>query len=887
MTTMTPPNHQLKKALAQDESQAKAAIPAYSALPIVMTMLLLSWTAPALAATPPIAWKFCANENSACAFQGTTTVRYGANGKWVAKTATGNINCNNATFGDPILGTRKTCQVPSNVVVVAPPPPRPDWHLASTWGGTVPAPNTAVTIPAGRTVYLDKPVTVKNLTIDGTLRCLNTNLAIDADWIMVHGRFECGTPQQRHTGDLIITLRGAPDAPQVMGMGSKVLGVMGGGVLSLHGQADRKGWVRLNATANKGATSLILDQQTNWRIGDTIFVTASAEDFNQSELRQITGITGNTVRIDSPLTYAHFGQTQTFDNGKGRRWVVETRAEVGLLSRNIVIRGDAQSGATRFGGHVMVMKDSKAYLDGVSFFDMGQEGLVGRYPFHWHFVGDGTGQYVRNSAILNSFNRCVTIHQTDNTRVEDNVCYRHLGHGYFLEDGVEQNNTITGNLGAVGIRPAPGKNILASDIMDQPAAVGPATFWISNPKNIVNGNVAAGSQGSGFWYALDTDTKPRLDGTTTRPASDTYLEFHDNLSHSSPIGYNSCVRGGGVAGWESPDIVIRGFTAYMTTKTGNWPCSLDTQRFENMRLVDSGRAGSTAAFTAPNKMTIVDSLFVANSALAPLNGGKKSRSAYGHYDQGGSIERTHFVGYTAEDNSAIIGFAGGAVKNTSNRMTDVTFSPKQFRMYPSFDLNSSAPTHLFTSFHDDNVGSMTGIPNSVVVPKHPFFAGLSECQDNGPNIQAASNARVCTMRQVKARTLDVQPAQATRFFMFRRDASGAETRHEFVQLPQFAFIQGFTVPNKSFYYGVEFINKPTANYSLILNQGWPGDVITYEYRNIRPGDRPDGFRRVSSLAELRSANDDVYFSQGNSLVLKVKLGGTGTWNSNRSVRIVQ
>ena len=27
------------------------------------------------------------------------------------------------------------------------------------------------------------------------------------------------------------------------------------------------------------------------------------------------------------------------------------------------------------------------------------------------------------------------------------MCYDHLGHGYFLEDSVEQNNIINGNLG--------------------------------------------------------------------------------------------------------------------------------------------------------------------------------------------------------------------------------------------------------------------------------------------------------------------------------------------------------------------------------------------------------------------------------------------------------
>ena len=36
-------------------------------------------------------------------------------------------------------------------------------------------------------------------------------------------------------------------------------------------------------------------------------------------------------------------------------------------------------------------------------------------------------------------------------QVSGNVCYDHLGHGYFLEDSVEQNNVINGNLG-IGTR---------------------------------------------------------------------------------------------------------------------------------------------------------------------------------------------------------------------------------------------------------------------------------------------------------------------------------------------------------------------------------------------------------------------------------------------------
>jgi len=59
----------------------------------------------------PITWKTCANENGFCAFSGTAKVQYGANSTWTAKTFTGGVACTNAVFGDPLVGTVKSCQI--------------------------------------------------------------------------------------------------------------------------------------------------------------------------------------------------------------------------------------------------------------------------------------------------------------------------------------------------------------------------------------------------------------------------------------------------------------------------------------------------------------------------------------------------------------------------------------------------------------------------------------------------------------------------------------------------------------------------------------------------------------------------------------------------------
>ncbi|NAV69359.1 hypothetical protein FGF93_25280, partial [Salmonella sp. zj-f50] len=66
-------------------------------------------------------------------------------------------------------------------------------------------------------------------------------------------------------------------------------------------------------------------------------------------------------------------------------------AEVGLLSRNIVVRSDEKakdpaSASYQKGGHVMIMAGSQARFNWVEFRNMGQKSTFGRYPVHFHQV---------------------------------------------------------------------------------------------------------------------------------------------------------------------------------------------------------------------------------------------------------------------------------------------------------------------------------------------------------------------------------------------------------------------------------------------------------------------------------------------------------------------
>ncbi len=164
------------------------------------------------------------------------------------------------------------------------------------------------------------------------------------------------------------------------------------------------------------------------------------------------------VTLDAPLQYRHFGDLQSIE---GR--TLDARAEVGLLSRNIVIQGDAQSTALRFGGHVMIMGAGNgttenpargvARISGVEFRRMGQFDRLGRYPFHWHLNGPSPGDFIRNSVVADSIQRGFVVHGTSGVQVRDNIAYNTVGHSFMVEDGTELGNLLDRNL-AVRVQPA-------------------------------------------------------------------------------------------------------------------------------------------------------------------------------------------------------------------------------------------------------------------------------------------------------------------------------------------------------------------------------------------------------------------------------------------------
>jgi cell migration-inducing and hyaluronan-binding protein len=323
-----------------------------------------------------------------------------------------------------------------------------------------------------------------------------------------------------------------------------------GGTLNLHGP-EKSTWTKLAKTAEAGSTSIEVLNAADWRAGEEIVLASTDFDPRQAERRTISAIRGNTITLDKKLDYMHFGKI-TFD--------VDERGEVGMLTRNIKLQASADAEQSFFGGHVMAMSGSKMYVEGVEFNRMGQNLTLARYPIHWHLIGDAQGQYIRNAAIHDTYNRCVTVHGTNYLQVENNVTYNTVGHCFFMEDGIEHGNQFVHNLAiqtkchttkpcvptvlaAAGEtanfddRQAVRANGQASKDVLIPSDNTVSSYWITNPDNVYRDNVAAGSDVTGFWMSLPEHPIGKFEGTelskTIWPRRTPFKEFKGNVGHSN------------------------------------------------------------------------------------------------------------------------------------------------------------------------------------------------------------------------------------------------------------------------------------------------------------------------------------------------------------------
>ena len=510
------------------------------------------------------------------------------------------------------------------------------WSSIWTWGGgEIPQEDEFIVLVKGQTIVLD--VTTPKLSF---LLLNGGNLIFDKDvdglqlnsefiLIMEDSVLEVGTEDEPFEREAEIIMHGHTRCTELPIYGCKVIAVRKG-ALELHGRHISHTWTHLTSTANVGDTQITVELDvSDWRVGDEIVI-ASTNDrhsMGENEKHKIASIDsdGKTITLENALKFKHISLTQTFGDHE-----IKTRAEVGLLTRNIKVMGSQNTeffyeieacdrdfdsnqfatqtcfagkfgeelGSDEFGSTLLAnaknkdLQEAEVRISYVEFFWVGQAFRVGRYPIHFHLLGNVNGSYSRGNAVHNSFNRATTIHGISEVVVEHCVTYNIKGLSFFIEDGVEENNVVQYNL-AVYTRQS--SSLLNPDVT-------PAAFWIVNANNKIRHNTAAGGTHFGFWFRTlafpDGPSETKSYCTNRVPLG----EFRNNTAHTvgwygiwifSMDGWfpSDGTPEGGYCNWNNEvTATFEDFTA--------WRCERGAEivfggkiKFDNFKCLDNEKAG--------------------------------------------------------------------------------------------------------------------------------------------------------------------------------------------------------------------------------------------------------------------------------------------------------
>lgn len=288
----------------------------------------------------------------------------------------------------------------------------------------------------------------------------------------------------------------------------------GHGLIAIDADIDIRGtpktsFVRLAAEPQAGDPTLRLESAvTGWLVGDQLLLPDSLEYMReygipyswQGETAAIASISADskTITLASPLQFAHPG---AYDGDGKLRFL----AHVANLTRDTVVKSESATG-TR--GHLLFTGNSRVNIDSAEIVGLGRTKVgptdstecdvrgkaakvgtnqIGRYPVHFHHV---TAPPTINGCAIycpmpnSPFRWGISVHDTNNGTITNNVVYNCSGWGIGTEDGKESNNLFEHNfvcrIGGTGAR------------------------------EDANGGFGQGNEGAGFWFA-GADNRVRND----------------------------------------------------------------------------------------------------------------------------------------------------------------------------------------------------------------------------------------------------------------------------------------------------------------------------------------------------------------------------------------
>ncbi|MCA1737099.1 MAG: manganese catalase family protein, partial [Actinobacteria bacterium] len=312
------------------------------------------------------------------------------------------------------------------------------------------------------------------------------------------------------------------------------LWVMGQGRLDLVG-ADKTGWNRTGS-------------DPSWQASDELLIAPSApNDYGQDGFNAY--VLGSAVPQISPAV---------------------PPTEVLNLTRSVRIEGTPTGRS-----HVTIMSESPQTIRFVALRYMGPRPMIdgvptsvmGRYPIHFHFAGEGSrGSIVEGSVVRDSGNRAFVNHASHGVTFRGNVAYNVIGVPFWWDQGEENashDSVWEGNLAGL---------IHAGD---EDEFTNAGFFLGLGDGNVANSNVAVGVQG-----------KKNCSGFNWPSQGSGIWEFEANVAHN-----NECH---GIFVWQnsSRNHFINDFIAYRNAAFGvNHGAYKNNYIYTDLYLLENGAGG--------------------------------------------------------------------------------------------------------------------------------------------------------------------------------------------------------------------------------------------------------------------------------------------------------
>lgn len=325
------------------------------------------------------------------------------------------------------------------------------------------------------------------------------------------------------------------------------------------GRPSSRSWTGLANTAQAGETSVDIEGFVDWPVGANVVISPTDYDMHEAEVKKVVALSWGecitSLTLDSPLVNKHYGEAAPASHGSRD---MKMQARVGLLSRNIVIRGSGEGEEKQY--HHWNVPEEGSVSDAVQdngvcehgetsltdadchgpAYEVGVSILVASYSEDFQYCdqnnvcsGEVTQDYgskihlemdavevkyygqnniragfefrkvanvecrLSNVSMTHGYYHAIDLQESSNIQVEDVVFYRSILPSLRVNGG--QENQIRRNLGVVGIywytfRGSQAPEDLASEKLT--AMIG--MFHDTGSRSLFVDNVASGSERAGF-----------------------------------------------------------------------------------------------------------------------------------------------------------------------------------------------------------------------------------------------------------------------------------------------------------------------------------------------------------------------------------------------------